>query len=144
MRPALRAFTDREIRRFTRGHRTFGERHADAPLLVLTTIGRRSGIERRTPLVYLRDGGDWIISGGAGGVPWTPDWVLNLRASGSARIEITPGQDLTVMARELNGAAWDACWQELRRALPLADSYQRRMDRRVPIFRLTLQPPCSA
>ncbi len=97
-------------------------------------------MERRTPLVYLTEGEDWIISGGAGGVPWTPDWVLNLRVSPSARIEITPGQHLAVRATELDGAAWDTWWSEFRRAIPLVESYQRRMDRRVPIFRLTPQP----
>lgn len=136
-RPGQRAFTRFEIRRFRQHRSTYGERVGGAPLLVLTTIGRRSGRQHSTPLVYLDDEDGWLISGGCGGVPWDPDWVMNLRAEPKATVEIEPSRPFAVQARESTGDERLSAWQKVRVATPLAEKYQRRTARLVPVFLLT-------
>lgn len=133
-----RLFTAIECRRFRRGQKTYGQWAGQAPLLVLTTTGRRSGKLRQTPLVYHETHRGLLISGGSGGVPWDPDWVLNLRADPSAAVEIEPGVTIDVKACELTGPAKLAVWNELVAATPLAGTYQAMRDRPVPVFLLTL------
>ena len=134
---AQRVFAKVERARFTRGRQTFGERFGRAPVLILVTIGRRSGLERKTPLVYLDRGHELLISGGAGGVPWDPDWVHNLRACSRAQVLRSPREPpLLVVAKELLGPEKQAVWEELCRATPRAARYERRRTRPVPVFRL--------
>ena len=59
-----------------------------ASILLLHTTGRRSGEERVNPLVYLPDGGRWVVFGSKGGAPTDPDWVRNLEADPSVTIEV--------------------------------------------------------
>ena len=61
-----------------------------ATVLLLHTIGRRSGKDHVTPLVYLPDGERWAVVGSKGGAPADPDWVRNLEANGEATIEWVP------------------------------------------------------
>ena len=60
----------------------------DAPTLLLTTIGRRTGRTRRTPLIYGRDGDRYVVVASAGGQPNHPAWYLNLRADPRVRIQV--------------------------------------------------------
>jgi deazaflavin-dependent oxidoreductase (nitroreductase family) len=59
-----------------------------ATMLLLHSTGRRSGEERVNPLVYLPDGGRWVVFGSKGGAPADPDWVRNLEANPDAAIEV--------------------------------------------------------
>src|SRR5215204_4345774 len=63
---------------------------AGVPVLLLDTVGRRSGKARTTPLVYLRDGERFIVIGSAGAAPQHPAWVHNLRQA--ARASVTVGR----------------------------------------------------
>jgi deazaflavin-dependent oxidoreductase (nitroreductase family) len=56
-------------------------------ILVLETVGRRSGQIRRTPLVYLRDHADLVVVAAGGGAPRHPAWWLNLRSAGHAVVD---------------------------------------------------------
>ena len=62
----------------------------DGATVLLLTIGRRSGKDHVTPLVYLPDGERWAVVGSKGGAPADPDWVRNLEANGEATIEWVP------------------------------------------------------
>ncbi len=59
-----------------------------APLLLLTVIGRKSGLPRTTPLVYLADGERFVIFASHQGAPTSPDWFHNLMARPTATIEV--------------------------------------------------------
>lgn len=59
-----------------------------APILLLTVTGRRSGQRRTSPLLYQRDGQDYIVIASAGGQAKHPAWWLNLRANPGATIEV--------------------------------------------------------
>ena len=63
-------------------------RWATQPLLLLTTIGARSGLPRTTPLLYSTDGDRLVVIASKGGEPTHPDWYLNLLAHPEAMVEV--------------------------------------------------------
>ena len=101
-------------------------------LVVLTTIGRRSGLPRQTPLAYFTDGDDVILIASKGGAPEDPTWLLNIRADPEVSLYVGPaGGQYT--AREAAGAERDRLW-ELANALYRGyDGYQARTDRIIPV-----------
>jgi deazaflavin-dependent oxidoreductase (nitroreductase family) len=106
------------------------------PVLVLETVGRRSGATRRTTLAYHRaDDGTLLVVGGAGGQSVVPDWVLNLRASPRAVVTVDRTR-IDVHAVELVGPARDVAWSALRAVWPQIERYERRAGRAVPTFQL--------
>jgi F420H(2)-dependent quinone reductase len=110
---------------------------ARTPVLVLETTGRRSGIERSTPLAFhLDDEGRFLLVGGASGQARVPDWVANLRAEPDAAIVVDRVR-VEVRAQELAGDERRAAWTTLAPVWPRIDAYERRASRPVPVFRLT-------
>ena len=79
-----------------------------ATVLLLHTIGRRSGKDHVTPLVYLPDGERWAVIGSKGGAPADPDWVRNLEANGEATIEVGT-ETIPVRATQIlrGGPEWE-------------------------------------
>jgi deazaflavin-dependent oxidoreductase (nitroreductase family) len=79
-----------------------------ATVLLLHTIGRRTGKDHVTPLVYLPDGDRWAVVGSKGGAPADPDWVRNLEANGEATIEVGT-ETIPVRATRIlrGGSEWD-------------------------------------
>ena len=72
------------------------------PVLVLTTLGRKTGRARSTPVAYARDGNRFVISGANAGLDRPPAWSLNLEADPHAEIEVT-GRRIAVRTRRLEG-----------------------------------------
>lgn len=88
-----------------------------APVLLLTTTGRRTGKARTVPLLYLRDGDRVVICNVNPGFERPNPWVLNLRAQPRAQIQI--GRDtLTVRARAASGNEVDHYWPRLAALWP--------------------------
>src|SRR5690349_12531714 len=92
-------WTDRLLQRLTGGRLTILD-IAGLPNLVLTVVGRKSGLPRSTPLLCVPDDGTWLIAGSYFGGPDMPVWVGNLRAAGSAVLQ-HDGHDVPVAAEEL-------------------------------------------
>jgi deazaflavin-dependent oxidoreductase (nitroreductase family) len=112
-----------------------------APGLVLTTTGRKSGLPRSSPLIYLRDGDDLIVIGSNWGGPAEPLWVGNLLAEPRARVTLD-GQELAVTAAETSGAEYDRLWQAIVAQWPGYRAYRRRAAHRpIRIFRLSRTAP---
>jgi deazaflavin-dependent oxidoreductase (nitroreductase family) len=104
-------------------------------VLLLETIGRRTGKRRRSAVTFLRDGDDLVIGGGAGGMTKV-DWVANLRQQAEARVWVRR-RLIEVKVRELHGDERDAAREEARRRFPETDNYERVSNRAIPYFRLT-------
>jgi deazaflavin-dependent oxidoreductase (nitroreductase family) len=85
--------------------------------LLMTTTGRRSGQERTTPLVYLRDGDRFLVANARPGGERRNPWVLNLRAAGRARVKVR-GRTIEVTARELDDTTAGGWWSALVEAWP--------------------------
>ncbi|MEV4350044.1 nitroreductase/quinone reductase family protein [Actinoplanes sp. NPDC049596] len=109
-----------------------------APGLVLTTTGRKSGLPRSSPLLYLRDGDDLAIIGSNWGGPTEPQWVGNLLADPRAHVTVD-GEELPVTAAETTGAEYDRLWQLIVTQWPGYQAYVRKAaGRPIRIFRLAV------
>lgn len=121
-------------------YRTSGGRVAGAakgvPLLLLTVAGRKTGTPHTVPCVYFDEGGSWLVSGSAGGMPDEPQWFRNLRATDRAEVEVA-GTRTTVRVRVLTGEERDAAWQRIVVRAPFFEDYQAKVDRVIPVAVLT-------
>ncbi|GAA4700566.1 hypothetical protein GCM10023349_16760 [Nocardioides conyzicola] len=127
-------WTDRKLQRVTGGRVSVLD-IAGLPNLVLTVVGRKSGLPRSTPLLCVPDGDTWLIAGSYFGGPDMPVWVGNLRAAGEAEIAYD-GQQLPVTATELADDDRAAAWLVMLRTWPNFARYEERTDRLIPVFRL--------
>ncbi|MEV0669096.1 nitroreductase family deazaflavin-dependent oxidoreductase [Mycobacterium sp. NPDC050441] len=106
--------------------------------LVLTTVGRKSGEERSTPVAWFPGGGGtWLIVASAAGAPKNPAWYYNIAAHpDQVQVELD-GRKVAVTAEQLNGAERDAAWKQIASALPRFTKYEEQTDREIPVIRLT-------
>jgi deazaflavin-dependent oxidoreductase (nitroreductase family) len=105
--------------------------------LILTTIGRRSGVERTTPVGWFpgKDGG-WLIVASAAGAPGNPAWYYNVAAHpDKVQIELA-GRKVDVVAEQLHGAEREQAWRQITAAAPRFAQYQQKTDRELPVIRL--------
>lgn len=131
-------WTDRWLHRLTGGRLSLLD-VAGLPNLMLTVVGRKSGLPRSTPLMCVPDGPTWLIAGSYFGGPDTPMWVFNLRAAG--RAEITwKREQVPVNVEELEPEERAVAWQLMLRTWPNYAKYEERTERLIPVFRLTRTP----
>ena len=106
--------------------------------LVVTTIGRKSGIERTTPVMCFPDrDGSWLIVASAAGSASNPAYYLNLAAHpNDVKIE-RAGQSFAASAEELHGAEREEAWARVTAASSRFAKYQEKTDRQLPVIRLT-------
>jgi deazaflavin-dependent oxidoreductase (nitroreductase family) len=106
------------------------------PVILLTTIGAKSGKIRKTPLMRVEHNGEYAIVASLGGAPKHPVWYHNVKAH--PRVEL---QDGTVTkdyeAREVSGDEKAVWWERAVEAWPDYANYQKKTDRQIPVFVLT-------
>jgi deazaflavin-dependent oxidoreductase (nitroreductase family) len=106
-------------------------------LLVLTTVGRKSGQERQTPLAWFPGpDGSWLVVASAGGAPANPAWYLNLAAHPDQVTVEQAGRKVAVTAEELHGAEREQAWQQIKAAADNFRKYEETTDRKLPVIRL--------
>ena len=107
------------------------------PVLLLNTTGRKSGQRRTNPLLYVRDGDDFVLIASNGGAPRHPAWYLNLRANPDATVEVG---DLKVRVRAevVDGEEKAHLWQKMVDMYSSYDDYQKKTNREIPL--LVLHP----
>lgn len=102
------------------------------PTLLLTTQGRKSGIWRRSALIYGRDGDRFVVVASQGGAPQHPAWYLNL--SSNPAVEVQVGADkFAAHARPATAAERARLWPVMSAIWPDYDVYQTRTDREIPL-----------
>jgi deazaflavin-dependent oxidoreductase (nitroreductase family) len=110
-----------------------------APMILLHHVGRTSGKEYVTPLVYLpgEDGSRYIFAS-KGGAPVNPDWYANLIAAGEATVEVGTST-LVVAVSEVTGAERDRIYAEQVALMPGFGEYAEKTSgiRTIPVLRLT-------
>ena len=106
------------------------------PIVVLTSVGARTGLLRKTPLMRVEHDGDYVVVGSLGGSPKHPVWVFNLRRN--PRVELQDGAEKhDYEARELEGEEREMWWERAVEAFPNYARYQEKTDRLIPLFLLT-------
>jgi deazaflavin-dependent oxidoreductase (nitroreductase family) len=114
-------------------HRTNGhDWRQGAPVLLLTTIGRRSGKARRTPLIYGCDGDRFLVVASNGGDPKPPTWYQNLKAEPRVRIQVK-SDIMDGTARDATPAEKDRLWAIMTGIWHDYDSYQKKTRRLIPV-----------
>jgi deazaflavin-dependent oxidoreductase (nitroreductase family) len=113
-----------------------GRRWFGAPVLVLETVGRKSGKARATPLVYMRDGGSFVVLAAAAGVR-IPAWWLNLRDAGEGSV-VVDGTRARVRPRVATGEERARLFASYLRIYPAAADYPKPGGREIPL--LVLEP----
>jgi deazaflavin-dependent oxidoreductase (nitroreductase family) len=103
-----------------------------AAVLVLETVGRRTGKPRATPVVYLPDGENLVVVPANGGADGPPAWWLNLRAAGEG-VAVLGRERRPVRPLEAAGAERERLWQRFAAVSPV-DHYQRRTRRPLPVI----------
>ncbi|MCK0115458.1 nitroreductase family deazaflavin-dependent oxidoreductase [Isoptericola sp. S6320L] len=117
--------------------RTHGGTRMGMELLVLHTVGRRSGSRRQNPLAYVDDGtGGWVVVASGGGERH-PDWYENLLAHPeAAAVEVHGSEPTGITPHVLAGAERDAAWARLTQAVRSLARYQTKTSRTYPVVRL--------
>lgn len=106
------------------------------PVLVIETVGRRSGKVRRTPVIYMERADDIVVIAANGGSHHTPAWWLNLREAGRGRVTLH-GESFDVTARVAVGAEREELWAEFAKGYPPVEEYVTFTDRELPVVVLS-------
>lgn len=117
-----------------------GGRVNRAPVLLLTTTGRRSGQKRTAPVVYLKDGERLVIINTNAGNERVPAWSLNLKAEPAAEVELGRKRR-AVSARVAEGAERAELWRRHNEQFGGFDVYEQKLDRRPEV--IVLEPRSS-
>ncbi len=106
------------------------------PVILLTTVGAKTGKIRKTPLMRVEHDGEYAVVASLGGAPQHPVWYHNIKKN--PRVEL---QDGTVTkeydAREVSGDEKATWWERAVAAWPDYAEYQKKTDRQIPVFVLT-------
>ena len=106
------------------------------PIIVLTTVGAKTGKLRKTPLMRVEHDGEYLVVGSLGGAPRNPVWVHNLRKNPLAELQ-EGAERHDYAARELDGEEREVWWKRAVEAFPNYAGYQQKTNRQIPIFLLT-------
>ena len=109
-------------------------RETGLPVIIVTNLGNRTGAIRKTPLMRVKDGNNYVLVGSKGGAPRNPVWVYNLRANGN--VEIRDETEVYKMrVREVEDEEERArLWELAVAAYSPYEEYQDRTARRIPVF----------
>ena len=116
--------------RMTKGK--LGAKMGKAPVLLLTTTGRKSGQPRTSPLFYVVDGARFVIVASNAGQAHAPAWFANLKANPNATIEVK-GEKHAVTGREGTDEERAKYWPELLAIYKTYDNYQQKTARPIPV-----------
>ncbi|MDF2823572.1 MAG: deazaflavin-dependent nitroreductase family protein [Mycobacterium sp.] len=133
---ALNDFNTAIVEEFRANGGVVGGPFEGGALLLLHTVGAKSGQPRLSPLAYLTVDQKMLIVGSYAGAPKAPAWVHNLRANPRAHIEIgTDAYDVDV--RELPAEEREAAYPKVVELAPVFADYQAKTSRVIPLFELT-------
>lgn len=114
-----------------------GGQFEGAPLLLLHSVGAKSGKERVNPVMYQAVGATFAVFASKAGAPTNPDWYHNLLANAEATIEVGT-ETKTVRARVADGDERDSIWATQKKRYPGFADYESKTSRQIPV--VVLEP----
>jgi F420H(2)-dependent quinone reductase len=134
----FKLFTKFQVAVFRRTNGKYLASMRGMPVLLLTTVGRKTGLPRTTPLMYIRDSERYVITASNNGRDNHPAWFYNLQASPAVEIDV-PGKHLKVTAELASSAEEDRLWPILVAQAPFFDGYRKKTSREIPMIVLKPQ-----
>ena len=107
-----------------------------APILILTTTGRKSGEPRTNALIFGQHGDNYLVVASKGGSPKPPSWYVNLQANPEVRVQVK-GDRFSARARTADTDEKPELWKIMTGVWPDYDVYQQRTEREIPVVILT-------
>jgi deazaflavin-dependent oxidoreductase (nitroreductase family) len=101
-------------------------------ILLLTTLGRTSGEERTTPLIYAEDGDRYVIVASKGGAPEDPGWYRNLSKTPEVQLQVLD-EVFPARARTASDEERERLWRKANTVWPHYDDYATKTDREIPV-----------
>jgi len=134
--PDYSLFGDEHVRQYEATGGKTGHDWNGTSCLILHTRGRKSGQTRKFPLIYGRDGDDYVLIASKGGAPKNPGWYDNLVAQPNAEIQVRD-KVIPVTARTGTAADKKRVWPIMTKQWPGYDDYQKGTKRDIPVVLLT-------
>lgn len=125
-------FGDEHVRRYIETDGAEGHEWQNTTVLLLTTVGRRSGQRRTSPLIYQKHGDNHLIVASKGGSDQPPAWYLNLQANPEVEVQVL-GDRFTAWARTATPEQKAGLWPIMTAIWPAYDEYQAKTDRDIPV-----------
>jgi deazaflavin-dependent oxidoreductase (nitroreductase family) len=131
--PSPRKRSRDQVEAYERSGGTEGLTLRGKPVVIVTTLGARTGKIRKIPLMRVEHDGRYAVVASQGGAPKHPVWYYNLKAH--PRVELQDGPTKgEFTAREVTGAEKIEWWERAVEAWPDYAGYQTRTDRQIPVF----------
>ncbi len=134
--PSAASWARDQVDLYERSGGTQGTDLNGLPVIILTSLGARSGKVRKTPLMRVEHDGEYAVVASLGGAPKHPVWYYNLTANPHVELQDGPVRK-DYEAREVHGAERDTWWERAVAAYPDYADYQTKTSRTIPVFVLT-------
>ncbi|MHB1128764.1 MAG: nitroreductase family deazaflavin-dependent oxidoreductase [Ilumatobacteraceae bacterium] len=128
------------IRRYVATNGEDGHIWRGVPCLLLTTTGHKSGVQRRTALIYGRLDDDYVIVASKGGYPTHPLWYINILSTPEVTLQVAADVFQATATTIPEGVDYDRAWQVMVGIWPDFAVYQTKTTRRIPLVRLRAVP----
>lgn len=129
----LRIFTFFHVALYRLTNGKLGGRMNGLPVLLLHTVGRKTGRNRITPLGYFEHNGSYVVTGSNAGMSSHPGWYYNLTANSQASVQVGPGM-IPVKTDSVGLEQYEKLWKELTSLAPSYMTYTRKTGRKIPIL----------
>jgi len=134
--PSAFDYSRQQVDLYERSGGTQGNDNQGKPVIVLTSVGAKTGKLRKTPLMRVEHDGEYAVVASLGGAPTHPVWYYNLAANPHVELQDGPVRK-DYQAREVHGAEYAAWFERAVAAWPDYAEYQKKTTRTMPIFVLT-------
>jgi deazaflavin-dependent oxidoreductase (nitroreductase family) len=134
--PSPSDFARNQVEQYEASGGTEGTSMMDLPVIVVTTVGVKSGKLRKVPLMRVEHEGEYAAVASMGGAPKNPVWYNNLKADPNVELQDGPDKQ-DYVAHEAAGDERSQWWERAVAAYPPYAEYQTKTDRQIPIFVLT-------
>jgi deazaflavin-dependent oxidoreductase (nitroreductase family) len=134
--PSAASWVRDQVERYERSGGTEGTELSGRPVIILTSVGAKTGMIRKTPLMRVEHDGEYAVVASLGGAPKNPVWYYNLAAN--PHVELQDGAvKKDYQAREVSGAERATWWERAVATWPDYASYAEKTTRTIPVFVLT-------